>query len=144
METLEKKGTKTLKMQLTDASEFTNFLKRFSPISGSLLIEIEDNYLKAKTHTPERSVVKSSKIELSRVFNIESVDEPIIFGVYSVDKLINSFSHFNGTELTFTIKLENTPSFDEVYIFSKRGIEYTPTQLYNKLSNNDTSTITRT
>jgi len=109
METLEKKGTKTLKMQLTDASEFTNFLKRFSPISGSLLIEIEDNYLKAKSHTPERSVVKSSKIELSRVFNIESVDEPIIFGVYSVDKLINSFSHFNGTELTFTIKLENTP-----------------------------------
>ena len=41
------------------------------------------------------------------------------------------------------MKIENSPSFDEVYIFSKRGIEYTPTQLYNKLSNNDTSTITR-
>jgi len=109
METLERKGTKTLKLQLTDATEFTNFLKRFSPISGSLLIELEDGYLKAKSHTPERSVVKSSKIELSRVFNIESVDEPIIFGVYSVDKLINSFSHFNGTDLTFSIKLEKTP-----------------------------------
>lgn len=109
METLERKSTKTLKLQLTDATEFTNFLKRFLPISGSLLIELEDGYLKAKTHTPERSVVKSSKIELSRVFNIESVDEPIIFGVYSVDKLINSFSHFNGSELTFTIQLEKTP-----------------------------------
>ena len=42
------------------------------------------------------------------------------------------------------MKIENSPSFDELYIFSKRGIEYTPTQLYNKLSNNDTSTITRT
>ena len=42
------------------------------------------------------------------------------------------------------MKIENSPSFDELYIFSKRGTEYTPTQLYNKLSNNDTSTITRT
>lgn len=108
METLERKTAKTLKLQLTDATEFTNFLKRFSPISGSLLIELEDGYLKAKTHTPERSVVKSSKIELSRVFNIESVDEPIIFGVYSVDKLINSFSHFNGGDLNFTIQLDKT------------------------------------
>jgi len=109
METLVSKSTKTLKAQLTDANEFTNFLKKFSSISGSLLIELDGNYLKAKTHTPERSVVKASKIELSRIFNIESVDEPIIFGVYSVDKLINSFSHFNGTDLTFTIKLEKTP-----------------------------------
>ena len=41
------------------------------------------------------------------------------------------------------MKMENLPSFDELYIFSKRNIEYTPTRLYNKLSNNDTSTITR-
>ena len=41
------------------------------------------------------------------------------------------------------IKIEKKPSFDEVYLFSKQGVEYTPTQLYNKLSNNDTSTITR-
>jgi hypothetical protein len=27
------------------------------------------------------------------------------------------------------MKIENSPSFDELYIFSKRGIEYTPTQL---------------
>ena len=32
------------------------------------------------------------------------------------------------------LKLEKQISFDELYIFSKRGIEYTPTQLYNKLS----------
>ena len=41
------------------------------------------------------------------------------------------------------MKLESLPSFDELYIFSKRSIDYTPTRLYNKLSNNDTSTITR-
>jgi hypothetical protein len=41
------------------------------------------------------------------------------------------------------IKIENLPSFDELYIFSKRNVDYTPTRLYNKLSNNDTSTITK-
>ena len=41
------------------------------------------------------------------------------------------------------MKMENLPSFDELYMFSKRNVDYTPTRLYNKLSNNDTSTITR-
>ena len=98
-----------LSLQLTSSAELTNFLKRFSPISGSLLIEIADGYLKAKTHTPERSVVKSSKIELNRVFDGESaITEPIIFGVYSLDKLIKSFSHFDGSPVTFNIQLEKT------------------------------------
>ena len=41
------------------------------------------------------------------------------------------------------IKLEKEFSFDEMYLFSKRGIRYTPLQLYNKLSNNDTATVTK-
>jgi hypothetical protein len=101
---------KQLSLQLTSSTELTNFLKKFSPISGSLLIEIEGGYLKAKTHTPERSVVKSSKIELSRVFDGTSdFDKPLIFGVYSLDKLIKSFSHFDGSPVTLTIQIEDTP-----------------------------------
>ena len=46
-------------------------------------------------------------------------------------------------KIILNLKLEKKISFDELYIFSKRGIEYTPTQLYNKLSNNDTSLITK-
>jgi len=112
METLEiTKSTamkKQLQLQLSSATEFTNFLKRFSPISGSLLIEMADGYIKAKTHTPERSVVKSSKIDISRVFEGNTSSEAIIFGVYSVEKLIKSFSHFEGGPLNFTILLEKT------------------------------------
>ena len=102
---------KQMVLQMSDAAEFVNFLKRFSSISGSLLIEMADGYLKAKTHTPERSVVKSSKIEISRVFNIDpeaTEMSNIIFGVYSVDKLIKSFSHFEGYALDFIIQMENT------------------------------------
>jgi hypothetical protein len=110
METLEKTQTRTgLNLQLTSTVEFTNFLKRFSPISGMLLIEIADGYLKAKSHTPERSVVKASKIELSRIFNLETEpNEAIVFGVYSVEKLIKSFSHFEGTNVNFTLHTEKT------------------------------------
>lgn len=111
METLEitKTTMKTLKLELASSTEFTNFLKRFSSISGMLLVEMSDGYLKAKTHTPERSVVKASKIELSRIFNFdEPVNHSITFGVYSVDKLIKSFSHFENSPLTFIIHLEKT------------------------------------
>ena len=41
------------------------------------------------------------------------------------------------------IKIEKEFSFDEMYLFSKRGIRYTPLQLYNKLSNNDTVSVTK-
>ena len=41
------------------------------------------------------------------------------------------------------IKLAKQISFDEVYLFSKQGVMYTPTQLYNKLSNNDTKLVTK-
>ena len=41
------------------------------------------------------------------------------------------------------IKIEKEFSFDEMYLFSKKGVRYTPLQLYNKLSNNDTSTVTK-
>lgn len=111
METIEKSKSvsSNISLQLTSTTEFTNFLKRFSPISGSLLIEIADGQIKAKTHTPERSVVKSSKIDLSQVFNFEvEPSEAVIFGVYSVEKLIKSFSHFEGAPLTFTLVTENT------------------------------------
>jgi len=111
METLETTKTKTKKLELrmVSATELTNFLKRFSSISGSLLIEINSEYMSAKTHTPERSVVKASKIELNRIFsNPEAVTENVIFGVYSLDKLIKSFSHFEGSEVSFNLYTEKT------------------------------------
>jgi hypothetical protein len=109
METLTKAKTQ-LSLQIASASELKNFLQRFSPISGSLLIEISNGYLKAKTHTPERSVVKSSKIELSRIFTDDSSipSDDIVFGIYSLDKLIKSFSHFEGSDINFTLNYEQT------------------------------------
>lgn len=96
-------------LKVKSASEFTNFLKRFSPIESTLLLEIENGYLKAKTHTPERSVVKSSKIDMSQIFEGEfTVDQNILFGIFSVDKLTEAFKHFSETDVEFTLSYENT------------------------------------
>ena len=96
-------------LQLSSTEELSNFLRRFAPISSSLLIEVEDGQLKAKTHTPERSVVKSSKIDMSRVFDMEDVsNDSVKFGLYSVDRMMKSFSHFGSGAIEFELHQENT------------------------------------
>lgn len=97
-------------LKVKSASEFTNFLKRFSSIESTLLLEIENSQLKAKTHTPERSVVKSSKIEMSNIFDIENETDKIhvMFGIFSVDKLTDAFKHFSDTDVTFTLTYDKT------------------------------------
>jgi hypothetical protein len=99
-----------IQLQLQSSDELNNFLKRFSSISSSLLIEMDGNYLKAKTHTPERSVVKSSKIDISRVFTLDGSEsiEPVMFGMYSLDRLMKSFSHFGDSPIEFHLEQENT------------------------------------
>jgi len=97
-----------IELQLRSADELSSFLKRFSSIAGSLLIEVEDGFIKAKSHTPERSVVKSSKISLDRVFNVDENEkvEDTKFGVYSLDRLMKSFSHFGESAVQFVLELE--------------------------------------
>jgi hypothetical protein len=99
-----------LNLQLQSSEELTNFLKRFSSVAPSLLIEVDGGYLKAKTHTPERSVVKSSKIELSRIFgeDVQTPEQELLFGVISLDRLMKSFSHFGESNIEFNLDTENT------------------------------------
>ena len=95
-------------LQLTSTEEFTGFLKKFSAISSSLLLEIENDFLKAKTHTPERSVVKSSKIEMSRLFQGADSMEPVKIGLYSVERMMKAFSHFGNGAINFDLHQEET------------------------------------
>lgn len=102
-------ASQQLKLKVKSASEFTNFLKRFSAIESTLLLEIEGSYLKAKTHTPERSVVKSSKIDMSQIFEIEGISTPnVVFGIFSVDKLTEAFKHFTDADVNFSLVYETT------------------------------------
>jgi hypothetical protein len=143
-----------IQLQLHSSEDFTNFLKRFSGIAGSLLIEMEGGFIKAKTHTPERSVVKSSKTELSRIFDTnDDSSEDALFGVYSLDRLIKSFSHFDDDKIQFVLHTENTDnatvgtnltlqndSLDINYqCASLRLFTHITDEMMNKIANNETA-----
>ena len=92
-----------------------------------------------------------SEEEYSNIF--EDLFSPLeIQNIKSYDIEISfSFERIYGDDTIETvkkkiinnIKIEKEFSFDEMYLFSKRGIRYTPLQLYNKLSNNDTVSVTK-
>jgi hypothetical protein len=98
-----------LSLKIKSAQTFSDFLKKFSLIDKQLLLEIKDGKLKAKTCTPEKTVVKYSSIDLSEIFDFNPIDlpaEPIKIGIFNLLKLINSFKQFNWDSVT---KFEITP-----------------------------------
>lgn len=99
---------KQLKFNLKSSDEFTSFLKKFSSIQNILLLDIDDGYLKAKTHTPERSVVKSSKVELSKIFSDDDTDVKVSFGIFNLDKLSKAFAQFGNSPIEFILDTEET------------------------------------
>jgi hypothetical protein len=98
-----------MNFKIQSTNELVTFLKRFQSISNTLLLEIDGDCLKAKTHTPEKSVVKYSKIDLNLIFEYDADDisDTIMIGIYSLDKLIKAFSHFTSNEVTMRIETEN-------------------------------------
>lgn len=100
---------KMLSLKIKSAQTFSDFLKKFSLIDKQLLLEIKDGKLKAKTCTPEKTVVKYSSIDLDEIFDFNKVDlptEPIKIGIFNLLKLISSFKQFNWDSVT---KFEITP-----------------------------------
>ncbi len=90
-------------------TKFTNFLRKFSSIESTLLVEIENGNLKAKTHTPDRSVVKSSSIALDEVLEFVDGDENlnVVFGLYNIEKFASSFKHFGSDNFDLIIEYDN-------------------------------------
>lgn len=95
-----------LKLKISHSGEFTNFLKKFSGVDSSLLLELENEKLKAKTHTPERSVVKFSSIDLDKIFSSYKIDKQIKIGIQNIDKLAQSFKYFGESEFELIIEIE--------------------------------------
>lgn len=97
---------KQVELKVINSGEFSDFLKKFSSIDSSLLVEFNSTTLKAKSHTPERSVVKSSTIALDDIFSEYNI--PVDYfkvGIFNVDKLKTAFKYFDGSDFTFGIKL---------------------------------------
>jgi len=108
-------------LDLHSTANFSAYLKRFSSIEKTLLLEISNNKFIAKTHTPDKAVVKISSTDLTEIFNpIKATDVKI--GMFAVDNFIQTFKHLGENDVKFEVTSE------------KVGGEETATQLkiYNK------------
>lgn len=96
-----------LNLKISQPSKLINFLKRFSGIETSLLVEIEKGFLKAKSHTPEKSVVKYSAIPIDEIFSeYADITNVVKFAIYNIDKFASSCKFFGESEFDFIIETD--------------------------------------
>lgn len=102
---------KTLVFKSNDVSNFVGWLKKFSSIETSLLLEINETKQEfiAKSYNSEKSVVKYSKISFSEAgleVTSKLSDNFIKLGIFNISQLIKSLDQFRGGEFTITIKYD--------------------------------------
>jgi hypothetical protein len=103
--TKTKKQIATFKIK--SPNNFIAFLKRFSSIEKSLLLELTPEHLMAKSYTPDRSTIKYSKIALAEVLEGEVPAKLMKIALLNIAKVTNVFSHFNsGDEIFLDIQYD--------------------------------------
>lgn len=105
--------------RLHSYGKLTIYMKKFSAVEKSLLFEISDGKIIAKTHTPDKSVVKIGSVMLSDIMDFipdkkTPVDERNIkIGLFAVDNFVASFKHFGESEVKLEIE-DSTVGDDNV------------------------------
>jgi hypothetical protein len=103
---------KVLEFQAKNIRPFASWLKKFSLIDNSLLLEIDgkNKEFLAKTYNPEKSVVKFSRISFEESGIILKdkliLNDRIKVGIYHIPRLIKSLDHFVSEEFYFGFKYD--------------------------------------
>ena len=92
--------------KLHSHQKLTSYMKKFSAIEKTLLFEIAGDKLIAKTHTPDKSVVKIGSILMTDVMDPISEKEDVRIGLFAVDNFVASFKHFGENEVKLEINGE--------------------------------------
>ena len=113
---------KTIEFKGNNVKDFISWLKRFSSIENSLLLEIDEKRecFIAKSYNEQKSIVKYSKISFSDagfVLSKKSNSDNIIkIGIYSIPKIIKSLDHFQNGEFFISFH------YDEIYDGKEKDI----------------------
>jgi len=102
---------KTVEFTAKNVKAFTGWLKRFSTIDNSLLLEIDQakSLFIAKTYNEERSVVKMSSIKFDEAGLIAKVNKDVKrvkVGIFNIPRLIKIMDQFNDVEFTLTVEFQ--------------------------------------
>jgi hypothetical protein len=92
-----------MKLRITSIQNLITFLKRLKSVDKSVILELTENKLFSKVHTPDKSVMKYSGVSLSDVLEGD-VDwgkykgNRIKIGIIDVTRLMEAFKHFRPEE----------------------------------------------
>ena len=103
---------KSIEFTAKNVKAFTGWLKRFSAIDNTLLLEIDQmkSTFVAKTYNEERSVVKMSTIKFDEAGLTTKVNKDpkrIKVGIFNISRLIKIMDQFNDDEFNITIEYQD-------------------------------------
>lgn len=108
--------------KLHSNGNFSVYLKKFSAIEKSLLLEINDGKFIAKTHTPDKAVVKMSSTLLTEIFDVKANPKNVKIGLFAVDNFVQTFKHLGETDVNFDVeseKVSDEETATEIRIYNK-------------------------
>ena len=108
-------------LELHSTANFSSYLKRFSMIEKTLLLEISNGKFIAKTHTPDKAVVKISSTDLTEIFNSSKTTD-VKIGMFAVDNFVQTFKHLGENDVKFEILSEPVSGEEtstEIKIYNK-------------------------
>ena len=92
-----------MKIRVTSTNNLIAFLKKLKVVDKSVLLELNAEKLFCKVHTPDKSVMKYSSVDISQVFEeVPGFDDlgcdRIKIGLIDVTRLMDCFKHFRPEE----------------------------------------------
>jgi hypothetical protein len=118
-----------IEFQAKNVKAFTSWLKRFSSIDNSLLLEVDENASSfvAKTYNEERSVVKMSKIafdEAGMISKPSKASKRIKVGIFNISRLIKTLDQFNDAEFMFTVNYDEVIGDDSEKNYAAKDLQF--------------------
>jgi hypothetical protein len=92
-----------MKLRITSIQNLIIFLKRLKAVEKSVILELTNDRLFSKVHTPDKSIMKYSSVMLNDVLEGE-IDwaklktDRIKIGIIDVTRLMEAFKHFRPEE----------------------------------------------
>lgn len=92
-----------MKIRVTSTNNLITFLKKLKVVDKSVLLELSKDKLFCKVHTPDKSVMKYSAVDVNQVFDeVPDLDsfscDRVKIGLIDVTKLMDCFKHFRTEE----------------------------------------------
>jgi hypothetical protein len=93
-----------MKIRITSIPNLITFLKRLKSVEKNVILEITEDKISSKVHTPDKAVMKYSSLSFNEVFegSIEwKGKNKIKVGLIDVGRVIDAFKHFRPEEDVF-------------------------------------------